>query len=362
MQEESREEIVHRTLVSIAHVRKELDAEESRRLREAEELRIWESHGHGSMLDYMERVLGYKPRAAVDRIRVARALGDLPMMEDALASGALHWTAVRELVRVATKDTEAHWIDEALNMNLREVEELVAGRMKGDLPEHAPDPDIQLRAMTFEITPETHALLREARKILGDECGEALDDDAFLTMLTRRATEPPEPSRAQHQIAITVCKICDRGFLDGAGKVVDLSEESLERCRCDAEHIGDLTDAPTRSYQDIPPATRRFVWRRDHGRCQFPGCRASRHLDIHHIVFEEHGGTHDPSNLTLMCSAHHRGIHEGWIVLRGTAPNDLIFERQKHVMRIYEGLRDLVGKRIDPRGFWESRANTVQDV
>src|SRR5215831_17342755 len=80
---------VDRALRSIARRRAALDADEARWLREAEALQIWRPLGMVSALDYMERTLGYAPRAAQERLRVARALGGLPALEAALASGEL---------------------------------------------------------------------------------------------------------------------------------------------------------------------------------------------------------------------------------------------------------------------------------
>src|ERR1051325_2438352 len=66
---------VDRALRTIRKRRAALDADEARWLREAEALQIWRPLGMVSVLDYMERVLGYRPRTAQDRLRVARALG-----------------------------------------------------------------------------------------------------------------------------------------------------------------------------------------------------------------------------------------------------------------------------------------------
>src|SRR6187549_1885638 len=94
--------VVDRALRAIANRIAGLDAEEARWLREAEALKIWRPLGMVSAIDYMERVLGYAPRTAQDRLRVARALGALPRLTSALANGELAFTAVRELTRVAT--------------------------------------------------------------------------------------------------------------------------------------------------------------------------------------------------------------------------------------------------------------------
>ena len=52
-----------------------------------------------------------------------------------------------------------------------------------------------------------------------------------------------------------------------------------------------------------------------------PGCRASRNVDLHHIVHREHGGGHEAENLALTCSAHHRALHEGKLQITGSAPH-----------------------------------------
>jgi hypothetical protein len=64
----------------------------------------------------------------MERLRVARALESLPLLEGALDAGELCFSAVRELSRVATPGTEAAWRDRALGKNLRQIEELVAGQ------------------------------------------------------------------------------------------------------------------------------------------------------------------------------------------------------------------------------------------
>jgi 5-methylcytosine-specific restriction endonuclease McrA len=82
---------------------------------------------------------------------------------------------------------------------------------------------------------------------------------------------------------------------------------------------------PARATQDIPPSVRRVVWRRDHGKCVVPGCRSTRFLDLHHIVYRSEGGDHSPDNLCLTCFAHHDAEHEGRLVIRGRVSTGLTF-------------------------------------
>ena len=213
---------VDRALRAIRHNRATLDADEARWLREAEALQIWRQFGMVSVLDYLERVLGYAPRTAQDRLRVARALGALPGLTAALAGDDLPYSAVRELTRVATPATEASWITAAAGKNLRQIEELVADHGPGDRPDDPPDPQARTHVVRFELSADTFALLRQARTVLDDEHGTNLPDDALVTALCSAvldnapATEPT--GRAKFQIAVTVCERCRQGWQEGAGE------------------------------------------------------------------------------------------------------------------------------------------------
>ncbi len=320
---------VHGRLRSNARRRAALDASEAYWLREAERVQVWKPLGMVSILDYMERVLGYAPRTAQDRLRVARALAHLPVLTESLGEAdGLTFSAVRELVRVATPDTEHLWLEAATGKNQRELEELVAGHAPGDHPDDPVDPEIRTHVVRYELSPATFALVRQAKLALDEEHGRYLEDDPFIAALCNAVLEgaaPGEPpGRAKFQIATIVCEGCDQAWQEGAGARVPIDAGSLARARCDAQHLGSLeAERPARAVQDIPPAISRFVWRRDHGRCQTPGCRSARGLELHHIVARADGGDHDPKNLTLRCSACHAAHHAGTMTIRGTAPDRL---------------------------------------
>jgi hypothetical protein len=141
---------------------------------------------------------------------------------------------------------------------------------------------------------------------------------------TQRLGSDAQHGRAKYQIAILVCEGCGRGWQEGGGKRIPISAADVARAECDAQRLGSLDGDPANATQDIPLKTRRFVWRRDGDRCTVPGCRASSFLEVHHIVHREHGGGHEPENLTLLCGGHHDAHHNGRLVIRGRAP-DLTF-------------------------------------
>jgi hypothetical protein len=179
------------------------------------------------------------------------------------------------------------------------------------------------------------ARLRQARTALTDERGGHVDDDQLVTALCDalldRASSGTEPTgRAKFQIAVTVCERCDRSWQEGAGTRVPIDVAALERARCDAQHLGSIDrEAPERASQDIPPSVVRFVWHRDGGRCQTPGCRSTVGLEIHHLIRRADGGSHDPSNLRLQCSACHMALHRGTLAIMRTESGRLETKRRE---------------------------------
>ncbi len=178
---------VDRKLRGIGARRAALDAEEAHLLRYAEEIKLWRGWGFASMSEYMERAMGYAPRTAVERLRVARALAELPLTADALEQGALAHSAARELSRVAVPDTEAAWLEAARGKSLREVEAMVSGHKPGDRPADPTEPRLHRKTITIELSPETYDLLRTMHKLAAEEHGQRLSDDELISSLFRRA-------------------------------------------------------------------------------------------------------------------------------------------------------------------------------
>ena len=75
------------------------------------------------------------------------------------------------------------------------------------------------------------------------------------------------------------------------------------------------TAKPRASGRAIPVAVRRQVWQRDGGRCSYVdretgrGCNSRYMIEIDYILPYALGGGADPSNLRLLCGAHHRHRH-----------------------------------------------------
>src|SRR5881398_2319948 len=76
--------------------------------------------------------VGLDPRAARERVRVARALGTLPRLAQALAHGELSYSKVRALTRVARPQTEERLLTVGLAGTAEHVERIVRGWRRVD--------------------------------------------------------------------------------------------------------------------------------------------------------------------------------------------------------------------------------------
>jgi hypothetical protein len=324
---EAEHQAVDRRLREYAKHRSALDAAEALDLVRAEQFKLYVLVGCSSHYDYMERILGYGPHAARERMRVARALVRLPETTAALARGELSYSAVRELTRVATDETETAWLARAKGLVVNQIERLVAHHQLGDLPDDPPCPDLKARVVRLELPPEVYALWRQARMVIAEERGSEIGDIDVVETLCRAVIAPGTgASGPAHQIAYQQCPDCRRVTQNGAGRPIDVAPEVFERASCDAKDLGSLdATVPERATTTVTPRIREQVFARDQYRCTVPGCRSARNLDLHHIEFQSHGGGHEISNLTLLCSGHHSALHTGLLAMKGQAPYHVEF-------------------------------------
>jgi len=83
--------------------------------------------GFRSCAAWLSWRVGLDLRAARERVRVARALGTLPALAEALARGELSYAKVRALTRVATPESEARLLGAGRAGTAAHVERIVRG-------------------------------------------------------------------------------------------------------------------------------------------------------------------------------------------------------------------------------------------
>jgi hypothetical protein len=118
----------------IAELSAHLDAATARLLdliREFDARAGWNT-GFRSCAAWLSWRVGLDLGAARERVRVARALGTLPLLAQSLAHGELSYAKVRALTRVATADTEERLLAVGRSGTAEYVERIVRGWRRVD--------------------------------------------------------------------------------------------------------------------------------------------------------------------------------------------------------------------------------------
>ena len=314
------------------------------------------NNGFRSCADWLSWRVGLDLGAARERVRVARALGMLPALAQALARGELSYAKVRALTRVATPETEARLLAVGRAGTAAHVERIVRGWRRVDRLAEAREAKRQQAQRSLHVYQDEDGTV-VIRGRLAPEVGAALLralDAARETLYQRQrreATAPAfadpvaeAPTRAQQQadalallaetalhheldpgapaeryqvvVHVDAAVLADptqpgQSVLEGGSHV---SAETSRRLACDASRVVMRHDAEGRVVEvgartrTIPPALRRALHQRDRG-CRFPGCHV-RVGQGHHVRHWAQGGPTTLSNLALLCRRHHRAVHE----------------------------------------------------
>ena len=103
-------------------------------IMEMDERKLYKDFGCSNIFQYATRYLSLGEHTIAEILRTGKALAQLPLLSEAFEKGQISSSHIREISRVATKDTEEYWCDTARGKTVREVEKLVAFTPKGGLP------------------------------------------------------------------------------------------------------------------------------------------------------------------------------------------------------------------------------------
>jgi len=137
----------------IAELAAHLDAATARLLdliREFDARGGW-GNGFSSCAAWLTWRVGLDPGAARERVRVARALGSLPRLKEALARGELSYSKVRALTRVATPETEERLLAVGRVGTAEHVERIVRGWRRVDRIAEARETTKRRRRRTLHV-------------------------------------------------------------------------------------------------------------------------------------------------------------------------------------------------------------------
>ena len=288
--------------------------------------KLYRALGYSSMNQYAMQELGFSKSRTDNYVRLAKQLGKLPAVRSAVADGRLGYTKAREVVAVATPETEDQWLKAAEEGTRDDLAKKVkqarrAARVDPDqmelLPDTPPVVERQELPVRFQVdfTPEQEArraaLVERLYKLGGvpaDRAELLLEGLAALVEEKEARKHPRGAFTSRPPVQIHVHEDATTGRMSvqtGAGER-ELGRTDSERMHCDAA----VCEQGGRNTTTIPPRIRREVLARDKHRCTAPGCGRTHFLEVHHIVSRQRGGGNHPQNLTTLCGPCHRLWHE----------------------------------------------------
>jgi hypothetical protein len=128
----------------IASLSAHLDAATHRLLtciRQFDEAGGWYEQGALSCAHWLAWRVGLDAATAREKVRVARALGKLPAIDDALRVGKLSYAKVRALTRVATPGNEARLMEMAMAATGAQLERICRGYRSACAADQGPAPE-----------------------------------------------------------------------------------------------------------------------------------------------------------------------------------------------------------------------------
>jgi hypothetical protein len=355
-------------------------------VRELDDRMGWQKWSMRNCAEWLAWRCDLSLSAAREKVRVAHALRELPAIAAAFAAGRLSYSKVRALTRVVEYHDEESLLAYALQVSAEQVEERCR-EIRNASPDEsavgawrawerrsltvARDPARGTMKITVEVPMEDGEVIVNAVERVADAADAAIGlEFAAARKLERVRDSDAQPSaangwraqRADALLAIAKASLAGESAAaahgaDGAGvaacaaadhyQVVvhvddsalrggvgrsDLPIDTVRRLACDGSLVTVVEDergTPLdvgRKQRTVSTPLKRALWSRDRG-CTFPGCRNTRYVDAHHIRHWADGGDTSLENLTLLCSHHHRALHEGRFAVRHDEHGAIYFRR-----------------------------------
>lgn len=329
-------------------------------IREFDDRFGWARWSFRNCSEWLAWRCGVTRSAAREKVRTAHALRGLPEISKAFAAGRLSYSKARALTRAADRHNEDLLLGYALTATATQVEErcrqmrnvepgsIERGRRSWQRRTLSAWRNAERGTLTLSVEVPLEAGEIVTRAIdRAIEAGEAASGPEFdeASWQTQQADALVAVARAyldgsttdaaaacsgadHYQVVVHVDEAALRG---GPGRS-DLPIETVKRLACDGSLVPVVENAAGeplsigRKRRTVPPAIRRALWSRDRG-CSFPGCHNAHFVDAHHVQHWSEGGETSLDNLPLLCSHHHRLVHEGGYGIRRDTEGQIYFQR-----------------------------------
>jgi 5-methylcytosine-specific restriction endonuclease McrA len=345
-------------------------------IRQFDERAGWLKWGLGNCAEWLHYRCDLSMNAAREKVRVAHALKTLPNIAAAFATGELSYSKVRAMTRVMGVHNEDELLSFALQTTTACVEErcreLKCGTADslGSAQRAFASRSLRIHrnaergtmSISIELPMETGELVEKALDKARDDSRQAgprsvsnvefVDDldparrdpwsvrqaDAMVSMVGTYLSGNDKTGHNSSDDYLVTIHVDQSALAAGNGRS-NLPIESVKRLcsrqagpRCDGQAVvigEDEKGEPLnigRKTRTVPTAIKRALQARDKN-CAFPGCQHSRFVDAHHIKHWSAGGETSLDNLMLLCSQHHKLVHEGGFTIERDYQNHWFFQR-----------------------------------
>ena len=229
-------------------------------INEIELRKVHLKEGYSSLFDFLTRKMGYTPASAQRRVDGARLLRQIPEISESIENGEVHLSQV-SLLQKTVREVEKQQnrkvsvsekkevLTKILSKNTQQTEIILAQQFNVLVPvatTQIKNHQDESQSLTIQLTKEEAGLLNQAKKLLSHKTKSLSLKDAILYL---------------------------------AQKQIDQSKTKL------------INTKSICNYQDPKTGNK---------------CTATHFLEVDHIQPRWAGGSDEPSNLQVLCSAHNK--------------------------------------------------------
>lgn len=151
---------------------------------------LWYGDGIKSFAHWLNWKCGISPVVAREKVRIARAIRDLPRIDEAFENGQISYSKVRALTRVATAEHEEVLLDMAVKTTAAHLEQELARYRRTQVPGELPTGWIEYLEPRFSFRQDDHGMSHLYVKLPAEDGG--LVEKAINKMVNKMRLETRE--------------------------------------------------------------------------------------------------------------------------------------------------------------------------
>ena len=268
-------------------------------IAEVQRRKLFLTLGYDSLYHYLTKELHYSEGSAYRRMQAARALLQVPEIKSSLENGSLKLSQiclVQKTLRQEEKNlgkqvplTKRHEIFAQLKgKNGRESEKILEAQVSVVLPQklsserHCRDDSVEL---TLQVSPALFAKLQRVKELYS-HIDPAADWVRLLALMADDVIKKRDPLAKKRAGKETVMQSFAK-----MKKPIAIEESNMRKRR------------------SIPRAVKRYILKRDDGKCQYVStdgrkCESRHRIEVDHMKPVCEGGNNESQNLRVLCRQH----------------------------------------------------------